>query len=109
MASSGHCLRDSYLLPESSMCHAGDWLKYELIDEQTQSKLTAAAWGGLVAHLGVAVYGATDCFQNHAAETRGQSAREVLTALAAVRGFLVGAMELARVIALKRVREAKAG
>lgn len=83
---------------------AGDWLKYDLIDQKMQADLTQAAWVGLVAHGGIGAYAARDCVQSAEAE-QGRSATPVQVAFATVRGFLVGFMELARVVATQRVRE----
>lgn len=85
------------------MQHAGDWLKYELIDEETQRKLTAAASVALVAHCGFAVFGATDCIQS-SKSGQGHSTTAVQAAVAAARGFFGGAMEFARLIAVQTVR-----
>lgn len=80
-------------------------MKYDIIDEKTQNILTVAAWAGLAVHTSIAAFVATDCIQNSAADTKSQSATVQLAAVAAVRGFLVGFLELARVAALQTTRD----
>lgn len=86
---------------------AGDWLKYDLIDEQTQNSLTAAARVGLVGHTAIAVIAARDVLQTSSQESRDQSATALLTTGAAARGFFLGFLELVRVLAVQTVRDAK--
>jgi hypothetical protein len=87
-------------------CDAGDWLKYNLIDKQTQDNLTIAAWGGLVVHSAIGLYGAADCIQSKSG-AQSQSATFVQATAAAARAFLVGFMELARIVSVQQVRSSR--
>lgn len=63
---------------------SGDWLKYGLIDEQTQRTLTIVAIVGCVFHAGYAVYCARDSIQHPPEGQQSTTAPQI--AVAAVRG-----------------------
>jgi hypothetical protein len=70
----------------------GDWIKYDIIDAPTQSRLTLAATLATCGHAGIGAFAASR------AARKSQSALQVVLAFAL--GFLGGTMELLRIMAL---------
>lgn len=81
---------------------AGDWLKYQLIDRGTQEALTTAAIGGTVVHSLIGAYAAYWTFHSDLPEDAG--AKPARAAIAALRGFLCGFIELIRLLSLQYAR-----